>query len=336
MDPVSSCGLAAYNSDPSILAFLAEKGASLYSRDKDGWVPLMAALNWGNAPEVVEFLADHTRDGRIRDGAGRTLNAVIEKYREKTGQDVPGALASLNRRRVYPPDSIPYTDLDLSLHETAEWGQNPSMVHALVEAGANINSTDENGWTALMKASAYNSSSMTAAFLAEGADPLYFNDQGWSALHTASWSDSPDTMALLLDRGADATSKDRDGWTPLHWAARNQASFESLVQLVEAGAEKNALTDRGETPLFLMASGWVEPEARGIEFLLADGSDPDQANADGVTPLMKAAVLGYAKAVETLLDAGADPYREDSFGNDAVEYAESESLHYIINILRTR
>ena len=278
----------------------------------------------------------HTRDGRIKDGAGRSLNTVIEMYCEKTDGDVMASLESLYRRRVYPPDSIPYADLDLALHETAEWGRDPAMVRTLVDAGAYIGSTDENGWTALMKASAYNCPSMVAAFLDAGSDPLYANEQGWTALHTASWSDFPETVDLLLEGGGDVNFRDRDGWTPLHWASRNQAPLASLEKLINAGANKAALTKRGESPLFLMASGWVEPEAGIIELLLEEDREADQADDDGVTPLMKASVLGYAEAVKALLDAGADPYREDAFGNDAVEYAESENLYNIVNLLRTR
>jgi hypothetical protein len=49
--------------------------------------------------------------------------------------------------------------------------------------------------------------------------------------------------------------------------------------------------------------------------LLADGLDPNQAGADGLTPLMVAAMQGRSAVIRVLLAAGADPHHRGGSGS---------------------
>jgi len=325
----------AYNPDVEVVEFLIGRGAGLNRRDKDGWTPLMAALNWGNRQDIVEYLIRHTRDGRVTDGVGRGLGQFGSVYEEKTGHSVPDSLDYLIRyKRVYPPDGIPREgSLDEALHDTAEWGPDPSVALLLTGAGADIRSRGRDGWTPLMKAAAYNESGMVKALLEEGAEADTVTALGWTSLHVAAWSNDPVTTALLLEAGGDVKARDAEGWTPLLWAARNRASAGVLDVLLEAGADPRALTDSLETALILAVSGWDEPDPDSLDLLISRGCDINAADGSGMTALMEAAALGYERACRILLEAGADPYATDLSGYTAFDYAEADGHAGILLLL---
>ena len=58
-----------------------------------------------------------------------------------------------------------------------------------------------------------------------------------------------------------------------------------------------------------------------VRRLLDDGADPNQANADGFTNLMIAAVAGYTQIVKALLDGGANPNQATADGSTALMIA---------------
>ncbi len=326
---------AAYSQDPGMLEFLVkEGGASLHQRDKDGWIPLMAALHWKNTPRVAALFLEALPDGRVKDGLGRTVESYLDDYTEDLEASDGYSLKTLLKRRVYPPDAVPVSDLDLSLHETAEWGRDPRMVELLVDAGAGVDAPDRDGWTPLMKAAAYNTPGMVKALLDKGADPEYATRFGWTPLHTAGWSDYAMNTKILLDYGADPSAPDREGWTPFHWAVRNHAPLEALEYLYQTGADPSDVTLKGETALFLLTSGWDVPGSDIVRFLLEYGGDPDRGDSEGETPLMHAASRGYQEALIMLLKAGADRNRKDIRGNTAVDYAESEGFYQLSDLLK--
>ena len=56
------------------------------------------------------------------------------------------------------------------------------------------------------------------------------DDDGYSALHCAAYSASVRAAVTLIKHGADVNAKTKDGWTPLHSAARwNRSSIKYLA-----------------------------------------------------------------------------------------------------------
>ena len=187
-----------------------------------------------------------------------------------------------------------------------------------------------------MKAAAFNSPEMVRAFLIAGADPFYRTPDGWGVFHAAAWSDYPQTVRMLRAAGLDPEQSDRDGWTVFHWACRNNAPLKVLKYLIQSGADSEALTEKGETPLYLMASGWEAPDPRSLRLLLDNISNHDRADFQGVTPLMKASARGFTTAVRVLLDEGADTELKDHKGNRAEDFAAAQGHSDIVDLLRSR
>ena len=98
-----------------------------------------------------------------------------------------------------------------------------------------------------------------------------------------------------------------DGATALHWAAHwNDAA--TVDALIRAGANVNAATDIGVTPLWLACS---DGGPAIVTSLLKAGANPNTAPPSGESPLMAAARTGHVESVRALLAHGADVNARD-------------------------
>lgn len=92
-----------------------------------------------------------------------------------------------------------------------------SDVNTILDKGADVNSRDQFGRTALHWASLGGQPEVARLLLANGADPKAVDDQGHSALHVACAMHNHEVAKLLVDNGADVNQKDRKERTPLAW-----------------------------------------------------------------------------------------------------------------------
>ncbi|MEW2513842.1 ankyrin repeat domain-containing protein [Streptomyces sp. NPDC046870] len=126
---------------------------------------------------------------------------------------------------------------------------------------------------------------------------------GRTAAHYAAVGGDADGLRVLLAEGADPGASDAEGWTPLHFAAQAQAPAVVEV-LLAAGAVVDAVDRHGDTPLS-RAVFCSRGEGRTIRLLLEAGADPDRDNVHGVSPRALAGrIANYDVAVH--LPAGDD------------------------------
>ena len=115
--------------------------------------------------------------------------------------------------------------------------------------------------------------------------------------------------------------------TPIQDAQLLDAAYrcdvERVKELLAKGANPNARSPRGQTPLYLLEFGnSYQSEAFDAcaQILLAAGADINASNGDGETPLMQCFVGGFPnlKRIEFLLEHGADVNRQDKDGKSAL------------------
>mgnify|MGYP002629523316 CR=1 FL=1 len=138
--------------------------------------------------------------------------------------------------------------------------------------------------------------------LRDGADVNSAQADGATAIHWAAYHGDTDLAKILLKAGANPSAANRNGATPL-WLAANQGDAKMLDTLVKGGADANEVLPLGRTPLMLAArSGHVD----AIKVLVNHGAEVNVSESErGTTPLMQAADQGHATALAELIKQGA-------------------------------
>ncbi|HET8697393.1 MAG TPA: ankyrin repeat domain-containing protein [Gammaproteobacteria bacterium] len=134
----------------------------------------------------------------------------------------------------------------------------------------------------------------------------------------------------LIESGADVNAASSDGTTPLLWSTFN-SNLQISQALLKAGANVDAANRYGITPL-LQASR--TGDAPMIKLLLDSGANPNLAHPKGETPLMAAARTGRVDAINLLLAKGAHVNAADSYQNQtALMWAAAEGHLDAVDVL---
>lgn len=106
------------------------------------------------------------------------------------------------------------------------------LIKVLVEAGCDINATNDDGEWALWNAAERGDLATVAWLLSAGANP-HLQNSGGTAIHSAVCSNKIEVVRLLLEAGADINAQDGDKWTCLWWVR----SLEMAAFLLNHGAD---------------------------------------------------------------------------------------------------
>ena len=142
--------------------------------------------------------------------------------------------------------------------------------------------------------------------LQAGADPEAREENGYTPLHVAATFGNAEVIAVLAGAGANLEARDEMGITPLH-AAVIPGNAEVIAALLQAGADLEARAESGITPLHVAAITRNAEVIAAIAALLQAGADLEAQAEGGGTPLHAAAARGNAETIEALLQAGANP-----------------------------
>ena len=155
----------------------------------------------------------------------------------------------------------------------------------------------QRGATPLHKCAREGQLNVARALIEAGADVNAKEDDGWTPLHHCAQKGHLEVVRVLIEKGADVNAKEDDGRTPLHLSA-SKGHPEVARALIEKGADVNAKNDDGETPLHTCAlNGLLENKnGRNLDHvkqleiarvLIKAGSTFDGLSSDRVTDLLK-------------------------------------------------
>lgn len=214
-----------------------------------------------------------------------------------------------------------------ALMVAGEKGQ-ADLVHALLEAGADVNTKRTDGRTALMLASEEGHDDCVRALLVGGADTNCATEDGWTALTLACNRGHAECVRALLEAGADVHGVNIYGISAL----RRGRKYLAILQLLCAyGARRADLNGWIETlpdecrEWLLMTSRWTSQlhymelfSAPRVHALIVDGADvhaSDNLSIDAPTPLTVARALlardPLHKGARLVVEAGAPWSRQN-------------------------
>ncbi len=144
---------------------------------------------------------------------------------------------------------------------------------------------------------------------------------------------SVENVMACLDVWAGAMAPFDSSRTPLHEAAWYGASTAVIDALLAAGADLEARSDRGYTPLQQATNGFYHQNPAVIDALLAAGADLEARDEGGRTPLHHAAFNRNSVAAAVLLAAGAALEERDGRGRMPLHHAVSHDYSAVIEVL---
>ncbi|KAL5292646.1 PPP1R12C family protein [Megaselia abdita] len=195
--------------------------------------------------------------------------------------------------------------------------------------------------------------------LEDGADINTANVDGLTALHQACIDDNLDMVEFLVKQGADINRQDNEGWTPLHATA--SCGFVSIARfLVENGADLQAVNSDGELAVDIShcndmadylqslvqelgidceAARRAEEElmyADAKKWLRSDASELDTAHPKtGATALHVAAAKGYSRVLKLIFAGRANVDKQDNDGwtplHAAAHWCQKEACELLVN-----
>ena len=374
-----------WSENPETVRVLLAAGANTDARDKTGSTPLHWAVVLRNG-ELVNRLLDQGADPNAGDENDATaLQYLVYPHSNRKGDrqdhllsnDLAEALLAAGANpNLVPEDGIPI------LHWAVRIAEEPSFIATLVNGGADLTQQDGRYYgTPMHWAVARDDPDFVDALIRSGADANTPNRNGATALHWAArqthrqvvlriwnrtfkWKVSGASEAvfpMLLEEGrANPNAQDRDGETPLHWLVRGGQHPPLAETLSEAAERSLHWLVRGEQHLPVLVYSPEEPadsqrqpqddvkirqDLEKLNLLLASGADLNATNSDGFSALHLAA----RKTIEEddflfvlmLLAAGADPDLENGDGDTPMEMAldgyrfraYKGARHYLMRVL---
>jgi ankyrin repeat protein len=298
---------AAKKADRAAVEALLKSGTDVNARAGDG----STALLWASYRDDLE-MADMLLRARADVNAANDLGATPIWAAARNGS---AAMA----KKLLDAGANPSPKLALGETPvvTAARSGNPAVVDLLIAKGADANAKGARGQTALMFAASQGHAEAVAVLLKRGADVNAKSDV-WGQVEAQAPHSHPAMMREFMHGGN----------TALMFAAR-AGDLASAKLLVEGGADVNAATAHGTTPLSMAAYSdfypvraengaylYADPVVTGraappqhaeiVRYLLDKGADPN-GGAKVFSPLIVSLLRHREATVQLLLERGADP-----------------------------
>jgi ankyrin repeat protein len=283
------------------LVHLIEKGAAYKAKNKEGYTALLlAAANGSYSALTVLLDAGANPNAKTKQG-----DTVLHFAAANLPSSILNRLVS-SKAKVSAKNKNGMTPLMFAASSTYHY----SNITTLINLGANVNSFDNAGRTALMIAASGNTNEEAIdVFITSSPgmdiDKKSKDKNARTALMFALSQNPNEDMALkLISHGADINARDKNGNTPLIIAASNRKSLDLLFQLRMKGADLSRVNKGGDNVLLAAIRRNASDEI--IKYLILINEDINHTNKKGESVLLVAAKFSTKESdIFRFIEAGA-------------------------------
>jgi ankyrin repeat protein len=220
-----------------IYYLINEVKLSVDAQNKEGLTPLQIAVMGGQL-YIVQALIGLRANHKILDKQGSTLLHLAAEV---------GDITLINYLVDDAKLALEINDKKgLTVLQTAVMRGQLSIVHALIQRGANDKILDKSGSTLLHLATEVGDIALINYLIDEAKLAVNAQDkEGVTPLYKALYSNNLKIVNILLAKGADGTIKDKEGKTALHWGIKNEEMAEKLLDSYELPINCRTLMGNG-------------------------------------------------------------------------------------------
>ena len=328
--------IAAVNNMEQVGKLLLEKGADIFSTNKDNNSPLRLALK--NGGRLQSWLIT-SRTIVSTDGSGNTvlhyaadweyadaIKTLLEKGADINAKNANGETCIFNAAKSDNPSIIQMLvdggasvrDRDnlgsTPLHIAVRWGAQKSA-EKLIKLGININAQNSAGKSPLAEAVIANKYDVTKYLLENGADPNSCDANGITILMDTIRAQNAQIVKLLLNYGANPNLQQINGQNAYHEAAY-MANTEIIALIRNAGGNPLSRDKEGNTPFSIV----LKKDINVINEVL--GNSYNITDSDGNSPLhIVVKNKGSTTLLRTLIDRGYPLDTRNADGYTPLNYA---------------
>ncbi|MFS4416747.1 ankyrin repeat domain-containing protein [Maribacter sp. 2307ULW6-5] len=223
------------------------------------------------------------------------------------------------------------------LNFAAAGGQtNVALYNFLLEHGADIQGTTNNGANALLLAAPFMEDyGLVQYFQEKGLNPTATDKDGNDLFLYAAKGGKQDFLKQLLAKGRDPKVTNKHGGNAMLLASQGtrntQNGLETYLFLDSLGVQANVTGARGRNPLHAIA--YRSRELPIFEFFISKGVDVNQQDSGGDSPFMNAANSNTLEVVAFLAKYVKDINLQDENGRAALAMAVNRNTPDVVGFL---
>jgi ankyrin repeat protein len=266
--------------NPAIVEMILAAGAKTDVANKFGETPLSLAIKNGHF-DIAKLLLDKgaSPDFHVTDVSPLQAAIAAEPFNADFTKDL---LARSSQIR----------NIDPHLLFQAADRKNAAIMKLLIDAGLNVNITNEKGETLLYSAILAGDEDTVLLIIEKGADIRATGVAGITPIQLAVGHNEPKVVAKLVAMGVPVDEKTTDGYT-----LAEMAVYEGHPEILEMLLAKGAKVNLDFCVLWAIRDG----HGKSVDVLLKHGANPNVMNENGETAIWLASETGETEAVQALI-----------------------------------